>query len=296
MCTAILAENVLALPVLTGRKTDKEKFAGARATYSMEAMMQDGKALQAGTTHNFGTNFSEAYGIQFLSKEGKLEYAHETSWGTSTRLIGAIVMTHGDERGLKLPPRVAPIPGGHSPHRHAQGRRARARPRPQGRVGGRRLRVELDDRDTYSAGWKFNEWEMKGVPVRLELGPRDIENGVAMSMRRDTLEKKPLELAGIADTVKALLDDIHTTMFEQARAFRDAHIYTATTLEALEKGVQNGFVKAAWCGCRECEDKVKELYNASTRNMPFDQSDMPSDKCVVCGKPAEKLIYFAKAY
>ena len=158
------------------------------------------------------------------------------------------------------------------------------------------LRVELDDRDTYSAGWKFSQWEMKGVPVRLELGPRDIENGVAMSMRRDTLEKKPLQLDGIADTVKALLDDIHNTMFEQARAFRDAHIYTATTLEELEKGVQNGFVKAAWCGCRECEDKVKELYNASTRNMPFDQSDMPSDKCVVCGKPAEKLIYFAKAY
>ena len=290
------AENVLALPVLTGRKTDKEKFAGARATYSMEAMMQDGKALQAGTTHNFGTNFAEAYGIQFLSKEGKLEYAHETSWGTSTRLIGAIVMTHGDERGLKMPPRVAPIQVVILPiamHKEGVLERARALKAELEAAG---LRVELDDRDTYSAGWKFNEWEMKGVPVRLELGPRDIENGVAMSMRRDTLEKKPLQLDGIADTVKALLDDIHTTMFEQARAFRDAHIYTATTLEELEKGVQTGFVKAAWCGCRECEDKVKELYNASTRNMPFDQSNMPSDKCVVCGKPAEKLIYFAKAY
>ena len=290
------AENELALPVLTGRKTDKEKFAGARATYSMEAMMQDGKALQAGTTHNFGTNFSEAYGIQFLSKEGKLEYAHETSWGTSTRLIGAIVMTHGDERGLKLPPRVAPIQVVILPiamHKEGVLERARALKAELEAAG---LRVELDDRDTYSAGWKFNEWEMKGVPVRLELGPRDMENGVAMSMRRDTLEKKPLSLEGIADAVKALLDDIHNTMFEQARTFRDAHIYTATTLEELEKGVQNGFVKAAWCGCRECEDKVKELYNASTRNMPFDQSDMPSDKCVVCGKPAEKLIYFAKAY
>ena len=190
-------------------------------------------------------------------------------------------MTHGDERGLKLPPRVAPIQVVILPiamHKEGVLERARALKAELEAAG---LRVELDDRDTYSAGWKFNEWEMKGVPVRLELGPRDIENGVAMSMRRDTLEKKPLQLDGIADTVKALLDDIHTTMFEQARAFRDAHIYTATTLEELEKGVQNGFVKAAWCGCRECEDKVKELYNASTRNMPFDQSDMPSDKCVV---------------
>ena len=168
--------------------------------------MQDGKALQAGTTHNFGTNFSEAYGIQFLSKEGKLEYAHETSWGTSTRLIGAIVMTHGDERGLKLPPRVAPIQVVILPiamHKEGVLERARALKAELEAAG---VRVELDDRDTYSAGWKFNEWEMKGVPVRLELGPRDIENGVAMSMRRDTLEKKPLQLDGIADTVRALLD------------------------------------------------------------------------------------------
>ena len=290
------AENVLALPVFVGQKSEKEKFAGARATYSMEAMMQDGKALQAGTTHNFGTNFSEAYNIQFLSKDGKLEYPHETSWGTSTRMIGALVMTHGDERGLKLPPKVAPIQVVILPiAQHKEGVLDRARAlADELRAAG--LRVELDDRDTYSAGWKFNEWEMKGVPVRLELGPRDIENGVTMSMRRDTFEKTQLPLEGIVESVKALLEDIHHTMFEQAKAFRDAHTYTATTMEELEKGVQTGFVKAAWCGERACEDKVKELFNASTRNMPFDQSGMPSETCICCGKPAKKLVFFAKAY
>ena len=290
------AENALALPVIVGQKTDKEKFAGARATYSMEAMMQDGKALQAGTSHNFGTNFSEPFGIQFLSKDGKLEYAHETSWGASTRLIGAIVMTHGDERGLKLPPRVAPIQVVILPiaqHKEGVLDRARALKEELERAG---LRVELDDRDTYSAGWKFNEWEMKGVPVRLEIGPRDIENGVAMSMRRDTFEKRELPLEGIAEAVRALLDDVHDTMFEQARAFRDRHIRTAATMEELEEGVGDGFVLASWCGDRACEDRVKELYGASTRNMPFDQGDLPSDHCVVCGAKAEKKIYFAKAY
>ena len=290
------AENVLALPVFVGQKSEKEKFAGARATYSMEAMMQDGKALQAGTTHNFGTNFSEAYNIQFLSKDGKLEYPHETSWGTSTRMIGALVMTHGDERGLKLPPKVAPIQVVILPiAQHKEGVLDRARAlADELRAAG--LRVELDDRDTYSAGWKFNEWEMKGVPVRLELGPRDIENGVTMSMRRDTFEKTQLPLEGIVESVKALLEDIHHTMFEQAKAFRDEHTYVATTMEELEKGVQTGFVKAAWCGERACEDKVKELFNASTRNMPFDQSGMPSETCICCGKPAKKLVFFAKAY
>ena len=291
-----LVENVLAVPVICGQKSEKEKFAGARATYSIEAMMHDGKALQAGTSHNFGTNFSEAYGIQFQNQEGKLTYAEETSWGVSTRLIGAIIMTHGDDRGLKLPPRVAPIQVVILPiaqHKEGVLDRARALKAELEKAG---LRVELDDRDTYSAGWKFNEWEMKGVPVRLELGPRDIENGVATYMRRDTLEKGTLALDGIAGEITALLDQIHDNMLNQARTFMEEHTIVATNMEELEAGVQTGFVKAAWCEGRECEDEIKEKFNASTRNMPFDQSGMPSDKCVCCGKPAKKLIYFAKAY
>ncbi len=290
------AENVLALPTYVGQKSDKEKFAGARATYSMEAMMQDGKALQAGTSHNFGTNFAEAFGIQYLSKEGQLEYVHETSWGTSTRMIGAIIMTHGDERGLRLPPRVAPIQVVILPiaqHKEGVLDRARALAESLKKAG---IRVELDDRDTYSAGWKFNEWELKGVPVRLELGPRDIDNGVATVMRRDTLEKSTLPLAGIEDALKALLDDIHATLYRQADEFRRARTYTATDMEGLTRGVQDGFVEAAWCGERACEDRIKELTGATSRNMPFDQSGMPSDVCVCCGKPAGKLMYFAKAY
>ncbi len=292
-----VAEDVLAMPVICGRKSDKEKFAGARATYSIEAMMQDGKALQAGTSHNFGTNFAEAYGIQFLSREGKLEYAQETSWGTSTRLIGAIVMTHGDERGLKLPPRVAPIQVVILPiAQHKEGVLDKANELKQ-RLEAAGLRVFLDDRDTYSAGWKFNEWEMKGVPVRLEIGPRDIEKGVAMAMRRDTLEKQELPLEGIEASVAALLDSIHDTMLAQARAFMESHIRQATNMEELEQGVQDGFVLAPWCEDRACEDEIKEKLNASTRNMPFDQSALaPDARCVCCGKPAHKLIYFAKAY
>ncbi len=291
-----VVEDVLGVPVICGRKTEKEKFAGARATYSIEAMMHDGKALQAGTSHNFGTNFAEAFGIQFLSKDGKLEYVNETSWGVSTRLIGAIIMTHGDDRGLKLPPRVAPIQVVILPiAQHKEGVLDKAREVKEAltKAG---LRVNLDDRDTYSAGWKFNEWEMKGVPVRLEIGPRDIENGVVTCMRRDTLEKATLPLSGIEDAVQALLDEIQASMYQQAKEFMAAHTKDVVTMEALESGVQDGFVRAAWCGEQGCEDAIKEQYNASSRNMPFDQPDLTGKACVCCGKEAKKLIYFAKAY
>ncbi len=291
-----VVEDVLAVPVICGQKTEKEKFAGARATYSIEAMMHDGKALQAGTSHNFGTNFAEAFGIQFLSKDGKLEYVNETSWGVSTRLIGAIIMTHGDDRGLKLPPHVAPIQVVILPiAQHKEGVLDKARELKAGleKAG---LRVNLDDRDTYSAGWKFNEWEMKGVPVRLEIGPRDIENGVVTCVRRDTLEKSALPLDGIETAVSALLHEIQTSMFGQAREFMAAHTTEVTTMEELEAGVQSGFVKAAWCGEQSCEDAIKEKFNASSRNMPFEQPDMTGKKCVCCGKDAKKRIYFAKAY
>ena len=258
--------------------------------------MQDGKALQAGTSHNFGTNFAEAYGIQYLSREGKLEYVNETSWGVSTRLIGAIIMTHGDERGLKLPPKVAPVQVVILPiaqHKEGVLEKARALEASLKAAG---LRVKLDDRDTVSAGWKFNEWELKGVPVRLEIGPRDIEAGVVTAMRRDTFEKIQLPLEGIEDAVKALLAAIAQNMFEQAKAFKEAHTYDAHNMEELTKGVETGFVRAAWCGERACEDEIKAKTNATSRNMPFEQENFPSDTCVCCGKPAKKIMYFAKAY
>ena len=292
-----VAENVLALPVYVGQKSEKEKFAGARATYSMEAMMQDGKALQAGTSHNFGTNFAEAYNIQYQNKEGKLTYVHETSWGVSTRLIGAIIMTHGDERGLRLPPVIAPIQvvivpvAAHKPGVTEACEKLTAELKAQG------LRVKLDDRDSVSPGYKFNDWEMKGVPVRLEIGPRDLENGVVMACRRDTLEKFTIPMAELQEGLPVLLQEIQQTLFNQAKAFRDERTTVVHTMEELGEAVQTGFAKTMWCGDRACEDAIKEKFNASSRNMPFDQEgEKCGDTCVCCGKKADKVMYFAKAY
>ena len=291
------AETVMALPVYVGQKSEKEKFAGARATYSMEAMMEDGKALQAGTSHNFGTNFAEAYGIQFQNKEGKLQYAEETSWGVSTRLIGAIIMTHGDDRGLRLPPRVAPIQAMILPIAAFKPGVTEACNKLYEELKAAGIRVKVDDRDTVSAGYKFNDCELKGIPVRIEVGPRDLENGVVTVCRRDTLEKSTLPLEGIADALKALLDDIQETLYQQAKDFRDSHTYTVHNMEELEKAVDGGFAKAMWCGERACEDEIKEKFNASSRNMPFDQEAQTfGDTCVCCGKKAKKVMYFAKAY
>ena len=290
-----VAETEMALPVLCGRKSDKEKFAGAQATYSMEAMMQDGKALQAGTSHNFGTNFAKAFDIQYLSREGKLEYVYETSWGVSTRLIGAIIMTHGDERGLRLPPRIAPIQVVIVPVASHKGGVLEKCGELFDQLKAAGYRVKMDDRDTVSPGYKFNDWELKGVPVRLEIGPRDIENGVATVFRRDTCEKSTMALETLAEDLHGLMDDIQQGLYDQAKAYRDAHITTVHTMEELGKAVENGFAKAMWCGDRACEDAIKEKFNASSRNMPFDQTPI-EDHCVCCGKPATKLIYFAKAY
>lgn len=290
-----VAEKELAIPVLVGQKSEKEKFAGARATYSMEAMMQDGKALQAGTSHNFGTNFSEAYNIQFLNKEGKLTYAEETSWGVSTRLIGAIIMTHGDERGLKLPPHIAPIQVVIVPVAAHKGGVMEACNKVFEQLREQGIRVKLDDRDTLSPGFKFNDWELKGVPVRLELGPRDLENGKCVLFRRDTYEKFDVQLADLNQKIPALLENIQQNMYRLAEQFRDAHIRDVHTMEELKEAVDGGFARAMWCGDRACEDQVKEATGASTRNMPFNQEPI-GDTCVCCGKKAEKLIYFAKAY
>ncbi|MBR1709858.1 MAG: proline--tRNA ligase [Clostridia bacterium] len=288
-------EQVLAIPVYCGQKSEKEKFAGARATYSVEAMMQDGKALQSGTSHNFGTNFTEPFEVKFLDKDGVQKYAYETSWGTSTRLIGAIIMTHGDERGLKLPPKIAPVQVVVVPvaaHKEGvlEGASAVA-----DRLRALGLRVEFDDRDNVTPGWKFNEWELKGVPVRLEIGPRDLAENKAVCVRRDTFEKNPVSLADLESVIPALLDEIQNNMFEIARAFRDEHTADVFTMDELEKQVNGGYARAMWCGEQACEDEIKEKFSATTRCMPFDQTPI-GDTCVCCGKPAKKLIYFAKAY
>lgn len=288
-------EGVLAVPVYCGQKSEKEKFAGARATYSVEAMMQDGKALQSGTSHNFGTNFSEPFEIKFLDKDGTQKYAHETSWGVSTRLIGAIIMTHGDERGLKLPPKVAPyqvvvVPVAAHKEGVLEGAKAVA-----DKLAAKGIRVKFDDRDNVTPGWKFNEWELKGVPVRLEVGPRDLAEGQAMCVRRDTFEKASVAIEGIEETVEKLLDEIQENMLTIARNFRDEHTKDVHTLEELGEQVNGGYAKAMWCGDVACEEMVKEKFSATTRCMPFDQTPI-GETCVCCGKPAHKVIYFAKAY
>ena len=290
-----VAENELAMPVIVGKKSDKEKFAGAQATYSMEAMMQDGKALQAGTSHNFGTNFAEAFDITFLNKEGKLTHVHETSWGVSTRLIGAIIMTHGDERGLKLPPHIAPTQVVIVPIAAHKGGVIEKCEEVFSSLKEKGLRVNLDDRDTLSPGFKFNDWELKGVPIRIEMGPRDIENGQCIVFRRDTYEKQTVQLEDLNNFIPALLEDIQKNMYDLADNFRKERIHEAQNMEELTSIIENGFAKAMWCGDRACEDQIKQDTSATSRNMPFDQTPI-GNTCVCCGKPAEKVIYFAKAY
>ncbi|MEG0902432.1 MAG: His/Gly/Thr/Pro-type tRNA ligase C-terminal domain-containing protein, partial [Clostridia bacterium] len=229
-----VAQTELAMPVLVGRKSEKEKFAGARATYSMEAMMQDGKALQAGTSHNFGTNFAEAYNIQYLNKEGKLTYVHETSWGVSTRLIGAIIMTHGDERGLKLPPHIAPIQAVIVPVAAHKAGVLEKCGEIFAELAAAGLRVKLDDRDTLSPGFKFNDWELKGVPVRIEIGPRDLENGQCVVFRRDTYDKQSVALDELSAMLPQLLGDIQHNMYALADQFRKERITEVRTMEELK--------------------------------------------------------------
>lgn len=289
------SRNVLAIPMFTGRKSEKEKFAGAKETYSIEAMMQDGKSLQSGTSHYFGNSFAEAFDIKYLDKDGKLKAPYQTSWGVSTRLIGAVIMTHGDQRGLCLPPAIAPVQAVIIPvAMHKDGVLDKCR---EVYIALKSVaRVKLDDRD-FTPGWKFNEYEMKGVPVRIEIGPRDIENGVATVARRDKTEEKfTIRLDDIATELPKLLADIQTNLYNKALAFRDSHVKIVSDTAELKDAVDSGnFALGMWCGDRECEDKIKEITGASTRNMPFDQTPC-GDKCVCCGKKATKKIYFGKAY
>ena len=287
------AENCLAIPVLTGKKTEKERFAGAVATYTMEAMMHDGKSLQAGTSHYLGQNFAKAFDIQFLDSDGTHKTAYTSSWGVSTRLIGAIVMTHGDERGLKLPPVVAPTQCVIVPIAARKGGVVEACEALKAELEKAGVRVAFDNTDN-SPGWKFNEWEMKGVPLRIELGPRDIEAGKMLCARRDTLEKIEMPLENAAQTVLELLATIQKDMLEAARAHRDSRIVYADDMAGILDAVENGkFVKAGWCGCRACEDKIKEETAATARVRAEGES---AEKCAVCGKEAESVIIFARAY
>ena len=293
---ADFCEEVLAIPVVRGRKTDKEKFAGAEATYTIEALMHDGKALQCGTSHNFGDGFARAFGIQYTSKDNKLEYVHQTSWGFTTRMIGAIIMVHGDNEGLKLPPRIAPVQVTIVPiAQNKEGVLDKARELEK-RLLAKGVRVSLDDSEK-SPGFKFSECEMRGVPLRLEIGPKDIEAGSCILVRRDDRQKLTVSLDELEDKVAELLDTIQNDMYNKALAHRESHTYTATNMDEFTDTINNkpGFIKAMWCGNQECEDKIKELTQGTSRCMPFDQEHI-SDVCVCCGKPAKKMVYWGRAY
>ena len=290
-----LGRDILAIPFSKGRKTDKEKFSGALETYSIEALMPDGKALQCGTTHYFGNGFAKAFGIQFQSREGKLENPYQTSWGVSTRLIGATIMAHGDDNGLVLPPKVAPIQvvvipvAANKPGVIPAAREVADKFKEAG------LRVKIDDSDK-TPGWKFSEYEMKGVPLRVEVGPRDIEKGQVVIAKRNTGEKVFVPMTEMVEKAKELMKQMHQEMYEKACRYLDEHMSDVSNLDelnvALDKG---GYSKIMWCGDRACEDKIKELTNATARCIPFNQVGIKG-VCPVCGKKATKLVLFAKAY
>lgn len=294
---ADFCEEVLAIPVIRGRKTEKEKFAGAEATYTIEALMHDGKALQSGTSHNFGDGFAKAFGIQYTDRDNKLQYVHQTSWGMTTRLIGAIIMVHGDDSGLVLPPRIAPVQVMVIPiQQHKEGVLEKAAEVKEilAKAG---IRVKTDESEK-SPGWKFSEQEMRGIPIRVELGPKDIEAGKCVLVRRDTGEKIECALEDVTSKVPELLESIQKNMFDRAKAHRDSHITDARSYGAFKDAVENkpGFIRAMWCGDVACENKIKEETTATSRCMPLEDQEPISDVCVCCGKPAHKLVYWGKAY
>jgi len=292
---ADFCEKTLAIPVIKGQKTEKEKFAGAKATYSIESLMHDGKALQSGTSHNFGDGFAKAFGIQFTDRDNQLKYVNQTSWGMSTRIIGAIIMVHGDDSGLVLPPAVAPIQVIVVPvAQHKEGVLAKAA-EIKDRLSAF-ARVKMDDSDKMP-GWKFSEYEMKGVPLRIEIGPKDIEKNQAVLVRRDNREKIMVSLDELEANVPRILESIQSGLLEKARKFRDEKTYKAVTIEEFEKIANElpGFIKAMWCGSRECEDAIKERTGATARCIPFEQEHI-SDVCVCCGEKAKNLVYWGKAY
>ena len=293
---ADFCEQVLAIPMVKGRKTDKEKFAGAEATYTIEALMHDGKALQSGTSHNFGDGFAKAFGIQYTDKNNQLQYVHQTSWGVSTRLIGAIIMVHGDDSGLVLPPMVAPVQVMVIPIQQNKEGVLDAANGIFDELKAADIRVKVDDGDK-SPGWKFAEAEMRGIPLRVEIGPKDMEKHQCVLVRRDTREKTVVDLDDVADKAKELMAQMQKDMLERARKHLESHISDAHNYEEFKDAVENkpGFIRAMWCGDEACELKIKEDTTATSRCMPFEQEKI-SDVCVCCGKPAKKLVYWGKAY
>ena len=293
---AEVLEDLLALPVLKGQKTETEKFAGAEATYTVETLMHDGRALQGGTSHYFGQNFAKPFEVKFQNREGKEEYAYQTSWGISTRLIGGIIMTHGDNRGLKLPPKVAPIQVIVVPvAQQKEGVIEKATELANNLK--KEFRTDVDIRDNYTPGYKFNYWEMKGVPVRLEIGPRDIENNQCILVRRDTLEKETVSLDNVNARIAELLEDIQANMFKMAQENVVNKTTVAKTLDEFEKNINEnqGYIKTMWCGETECENKVKEVTGAHSRCIPFEQEHL-ADTCAICGKKATKMIVWGRQY
>ena len=293
---ADVIENLLAIPVLKGQKTKKEQFAGADSTYTVETMMHDGRALQAGTSHYFGQNFTKPFDIKFQNREGKEEYAYQTSWGISTRLIGAVIMAHGDNRGLKLPPRVAPIQVVIIPiAQHKEGVLEKVS-KIYSNLN-KKYRVKFDDRDNCSTGFKFNDWEMRGVPVRVEIGPKDLENNQAVLVRRDTGEKETVELKKLDERLESLLEEIQKNMYNECLKRREEKTSVAYTLEEMIEIMEKnqGFIKTMWCGNVECEDKIKEVTGAHSRCMPFVQEKL-ADVCPVCGKKATKMVVWGRQY
>lgn len=288
-------EQMLAIPVISGQKTESEKFAGATATYCIESLMHDGKALQAGTSHNFGDNFAKVFNMTYTDKTGKLQYVHQTSWGMSTRIIGAIIMVHGDNSGLVVPPRIAPIQVIIIPvAQHKAGVLEKAAQLKE-RIA-KIARVKMDDSDKMP-GWKFAEYEMKGVPIRLEVGPKDIEKNQVVLVRRDTREKIIVKMDDLETKIPELLDDIHNSLFDKAKKIMDEKTNIAVNMDEFKEIVEKktGFVKAMWCGDNACEVKIKETTGASSRCIPFKQEHV-ADTCVCCGKKAKELVYWGRAY
>ena len=293
---ADFCRDVLNMPVIKGRKTESDKFAGAVATYAIEALMHDGKALQAGTSHYFGDGFARAFNMTFTDKENKLQYVHQTSWGTTTRLIGAVIMSHGDNDGLVLPPKIAPIQvvvlpiAAHKPGVIDKALEVTERLKAK-------FRVKCDTSEN-SAGWKFAEYEMKGVPLRLELGPKDIQNNSCVIVRRDNRQKYVVSLDELETEISKLLDELGQALYDRAAQNIENRTYRCTSIDEIKQALSehgDGFVKAMWCGSEECEDKVKELTGVGSRCIPFEQEEL-SDKCVCCGKKAWKMVVWGNAY
>jgi len=295
------AVNDAAIPVIPGKKSDAEKFAGADVTFSIEAMMGDGKALQAGTSHFLGQNFAQAFEVRYLDQNGQLQHCWTTSWGLSTRFIGAIIMVHGDDQGLILPPKLAPIQCVIVPIHKTDEEKTSvldAARKVHGELAKAGIRVKLDEREGQSAGWKFNDWEMRGVPVRVELGPKDVAKQAAVLARRDKPGREGKVSAALADlpvTIEKLLADIQQALHDKALSFRKSNTHDTKNIEELKRAVENGFAMASWCGSGDCEAKIKEETRATMRCIPLEQEGAAGD-CVACGKAAAERAVFARAY